>query len=104
MKVCIIGDGLVSLTLANVLIQKNLSVDILFNSKNKKYSKTRALGISKSNVDYFNKEIINIKKILWEIKNIKVFTENLSNKEILSFTNNKKQIFQLLKIINCTKY
>ena len=64
MKVCIIGDGLVSLTLANVLIQKNLSVDILFNSKNKKYSKTRTLGISKSNIDYFNKEIINIKKIL----------------------------------------
>tara|TARA_B100000780_G_scaffold251811_1_gene198625 strand:+ start:6755 stop:7831 length:1077 start_codon:yes stop_codon:yes gene_type:complete len=97
MKVCIIGDGLVSLTLANVLIQKNLSVDILFNSKNKKYSKTRTLGISKSNIDYFNKEIINIKKILWEIKNIKVFTESLSNKEILSFTNDKKQIFSIIK-------
>ena len=97
MKVCIIGDGLVSLTLANVLIKKNLSVDILFNGKNKRYSKTRALGISKSNVDYFNKEIINIKKILWEIKNIKVFTENLSNKEILSFTNDKKQIFSIIK-------
>jgi 2-octaprenyl-6-methoxyphenol hydroxylase len=97
MKVCIIGDGLVSLTLANVLIQKNLSVDILFNSKNKKYSKTRTLGISKSNIDYFNKEIINIKKILWEIKNIKVFTESLSNKEILSFANDKKQIFSIIK-------
>ena len=58
MKVCIIGNGLVGLTLANVLIQKNLSVDILFNSKNKKYSKTRTLGISKSNIDYFNKEKI----------------------------------------------
>ena len=28
MKVCLIGDGLVSLTLANVLIQKDLFVDI----------------------------------------------------------------------------
>jgi 2-octaprenyl-6-methoxyphenol hydroxylase len=97
MKVCIIGDGLVSLTLASVLIQKNLSVDILFNSKIKKYSTTRALSISKSNIDYFNKEIINIKKILWGIKNIKVFTENLSNKEILNFTNNNKQIFSIVK-------
>ena len=35
MKICIIGDGLVSLTLAKVLIQKELSVDILLN-KNKK--------------------------------------------------------------------
>ena len=97
MKVCIIGDGLVSLTLANVLIQKDLSVDILFNNKTNKYCKTRTLGISKSNIDYFNREIINIKKILWEIKNIKIFTENLSNKEILNFTNNKKQIFSILK-------
>ena len=28
MKVCIIGDGLVSLVLANVLIQKKIAVDI----------------------------------------------------------------------------
>ena len=64
MKICIIGDGLVSLTLANVLIQKNLSVDILFNGKKKGYIATRTLGISKSNIDYFNKEITNIEKIL----------------------------------------
>jgi 2-octaprenyl-6-methoxyphenol hydroxylase len=97
MKVCIIGDGLVSLTLANVLIQKNISVDILFNSKNKKYSKTRTLGISKSNIDYFNKKIVNIEKFLWKIKNIKIFTENLPNQEILNFSNNKKQIFSIIK-------
>jgi 2-octaprenyl-6-methoxyphenol hydroxylase len=97
MKICIIGNGLVSLTLANVLTQKNLSVDILFNSKNTKYSKTRTLGISKSNIEYFNKKILNIKKILWEIKNIKVCSENLSNKEILNFTNNQDQIFSIVK-------
>ena len=55
------------------------------------------LGISKSNIEYFNKEIINIKKILWEIKNIKICTENLSNKEILNFKNDKKQIFSIIK-------
>ena len=37
MKVCIIGDGLVSLTLANVLIQKDLFVDVLRTSKKKQY-------------------------------------------------------------------
>ena len=80
MKVCIIGDGLVSLALANVLIKKNLSVDILSTSKNKKYNQTRTLGISKSNVDYFNKNIANIEKILWEIKKIKIYNENLKKK------------------------
>ena len=97
MKVCIIGGGLVSLTLAQVLIQKELSVDILINRENKKYDKTRTLGISKSNIDYFNKKIINIEKILWEIKNIKIYTEKYSNQEILKFNNNKKQIFSIIK-------
>ena len=97
MKVCIIGDGLVSLTLAKVLIQKELSVDILTSRKNKKYDKTRTLGISKSNIDYFNKKIINIEKISWEIKNIKIYTEKSSNQEVLKFNNNNKQIFSIIK-------
>ena len=97
MKVCIIGDGLVSLTLANVLIQKNLSVDILFNGKKKGYIATRTLGISKSNIDYFNKEITNIEKILWKIKNIKVYSENSNNNEILNFKDEKEQIFSIIK-------
>ena len=63
MKVCIIGDGLVGLTLAKVLIQKEFLVDILSNRKNSRIDKTRTLGISKSNIDYFNKKIINIEKI-----------------------------------------
>jgi len=96
MKVCIIGDGLVSLTLANVLIQKELSVDILINRKINKYDKTRTLGISKSNIDYFNNEIINIEKILWKIKNIKIYTEKSPNQEVLNF-NNDKQIFSIIK-------
>ena len=37
MKVCIIGDGLVSLTLANVLIKKKLFVDI-YKPKKKIYT------------------------------------------------------------------
>jgi 2-octaprenyl-6-methoxyphenol hydroxylase len=100
MKVCIIGDGLVSLTLASVLIKKELSVDILFSKKyNKynKYNKSRTLGISESNINYFKKEIINIEKILWKIKNIKIFTEKSPNKEILNFDNNYKQIFSIIK-------
>ena len=54
MKICIIGDGLVSLTLANVLVKKELTVDILSTKKNNLYDKSRTLGISKSNIDYFN--------------------------------------------------
>ena len=94
MKVCIIGDGLVGLTLAKVLIQKEFLVDILSNRKNSRIDKTRTLGISKSNIDYFNKKIINIEKISWEIKKIKIYTEKSSNQEILNFSNYNKQVFQ----------
>ena len=97
MKVCIIGNGLVSLTLASVLIKKELSVDILFSKKNNKYNKISTLGISGSNIDYFNKEIINIEKILWKIKNIKIFTEKFLDEEILNFDNGNKQIFSIIK-------
>ncbi len=97
MKVCILGDGLVSLALANVLIQKDLPVDILSVGKSKKYKQMRTLGISKSNIDYLNKNVTNVNKILWKIKNIKVYNENLSKKEILSFTNKNHQIFSIIE-------
>ena len=97
MKVCIIGDGLVGLTLANMLIQKELIVDILSTKKNNKYDKSRTLGISKSNIDYFNKEIINIKNISWEINKIKIYTEKNFREEILKFNNNNEQIFSIIK-------
>ncbi len=106
MKVCIIGDGLVSLTLANMLIKKELTVDILSNRKNRKFDKFRTLGISKSNIDYFKSEILDIEKILWKINKIKIYTEKNLSKEIIKFDNNNEQIFsivrnyELLKLLN----
>ena len=97
MKVCIIGDGLVSLTLANMLVKKDLKVDILLSKKNNYQDKSRTLGISKSNIDYLNNEILDIEKILWKINKIKVYTEKNSNEEILKFSNNNEEIFSIIK-------
>ncbi len=97
MKVCIIGDGLVSLTLANILIQKDILVDIYVLRKKNYYNKSRTLGISKSNSEYFNNEIINIDKIRWKIQNIKIFTERDSKKELLKFNNKNKEIFSIIR-------
>tara|TARA_Y100001970_G_scaffold153026_1_gene187449 strand:- start:7682 stop:8761 length:1080 start_codon:yes stop_codon:yes gene_type:complete len=96
MKVCIIGDGLVSYTLAQVLTQKELAVDILASKKDNKYDKTRTLGISKSNIDYLNDEKIDLGKISWKIKKIKIYTEKNSKDEILKF-DNYNQIFSIIK-------
>lgn len=97
MKVCIIGDGLVSLTLANVLIKKDIFVDIYSLKKNNLYNQSRTLSISKSNVDYFNSEILKINQILWEIQKIKIYTEKDYNNELLKFNNKNNQIFSILR-------
>ncbi len=96
MKVCIIGNGLVSLTLANVLIKKDIFVDIFTSTKNIKYGKSRTLGISQSNIDFFNKEVVNIEKILWAIKSIKIYTEKDLKKEVLKFDDEKK-VFSIIR-------
>ena len=97
MKVCIIGDGLVSLTLANVLIKKDIFVDIIVSKRNNRYDQSRTLGISKSNIDYFNNEIFNIRPILWKIKKIKIYSEKYYKKELLKFENENKEIFSIIK-------
>ena len=97
MNVCIVGDGLVSLTLANVLINEGIKVDILTSKKLNKIDKSRTIGISKSNFDYFNKNILDIKKLSWKIKKIEIYSDNLKNEKILNFKSNKGQIFSMIK-------
>ena len=97
MKVCIIGTGITSLTLAKALINRGIHVDVIDNKKHKILDKKRTIGISKTNIEYFNSNIMDIEKIQWGIKKIKVFTENFLNKEILNFSNPEKFLFSTLK-------
>ena len=104
MKVCIIGDGLTSLTLAKALVNRDIFVDVLYEENNKNYNQTRTLGISKSNIEFFNNYILNINKILWKIDNIKIFTENSKNEEIIDFSESKKLLFSILQNNLLNKY
>ena len=97
MKVSILGNNLTSLALAKALVKKEISVDLFYEKKNTKIDTTRTIGISKSNIDFFNREITNIKKMLWPIKKIKIFTENSNEKEILKFEDQKDNLFSILQ-------
>ena len=97
MKICIIGDGLVSLTLAKALVNKDICVDVFYNKKHKNHNQTRTLGISKSNIEYFNSNILNIEKLLWEIKKIIIYTENSSDNEIIKFDDSNKRLFSIIQ-------
>ena len=97
MKVCILGDGLSSLTLAKALVNKNINVDILTKKKELKFNKSRTLGISKSNTNFFNKSIIGIEKFTWKLKNIEIYSENLANEKLLNFENKSDHLFSIIK-------
>jgi len=97
MKVCILGNGLSSLTLAKALVNQNIYVELITQKKNLKIGQSRTLGISKSNIDFFKKNIINIEKLLWKLKRIEIYTDNLKNEKLLNFENNNEQIFSIIK-------
>ena len=97
MKICILGDSLTSLTLAQNLVNLGIRVDVFSQLKKKGRNYNRTLAISKSNIDFFNNHILNIEKLLWDIKKIEIFSENLYNEAILNFENNKDQLFSILK-------
>ncbi len=97
MKVCIIGNNLTSLALAKALINKEIFVDIFYKYKKINIDKTRTIGLSKSNIDYFNKNISNINKILWPIKKIKIYSENSGDDEIIRFEDQESSLFSIIK-------
>ena len=97
MRVCIIGDSLSSLTLAKALVNLNINVNVLYLKKDVKLNKSRTIGISKTNIDFFNKHIVNIEELLWKIKNIEIYSDNLKEEKLLNFENNNDQLFSILK-------
>jgi len=97
MKVCIIGNNLTSLALAKALINKEIFVDIFYKNKKVNADRSRTIGISKSNIDFFNKNISNINKISWPINKIKIYSENSCEEELIRFEDEKKSLFSIIK-------
>ena len=98
MNICLIGDGLTSLALAKNLVNKQINVCVYAKNIKKQKFQSRTLGISKNNFDFFNREILKLKKkLFWDIKQIEVYSEKYKNEKILNFENSKKQLFSMLK-------
>ncbi len=97
MKVFILGSGLTALALAKALVNQNIFVDLVSSNKNHKINHSRTIGISKSNFNYFNKNIINIEKISWKLNKIEIYTDKNKNEKILNFENRNNQLFSIIK-------
>ena len=97
MKICILGDSLSSLSLALMFVNKNIYVDLYTDKTKKKILSTRTIGISSSNINFFNEKILKINsKKLWGINEIEVYTEK-HDKKILDFKKKNKSLFSLIK-------
>ena len=103
MRVCILGSGLSALTLAKALVNQNIYVDMFIKKKSNSINSSRTLGISKSNVEFYNKNIINIKNIIWKIKKIEIFTDNLKDEKLINFGDSINEIFSIVKNYNLSK-
>ena len=97
MRVCILGSGLSCLTLAKALVNQKIYVDVKVSGNFLKPSKSRTIGISKSNLEFFNKHVINIDKITWKLRQIHIFSDSLKKEKLLNFENSKNQLFSILK-------
>ena len=97
MNVCILGNGLSSLALAKSLVNTGLNVDIIFDEKKIKNNYDRTIGISRVNLEFFNKNILNINKLSWNINKIEIYSENLNNEKILNFQNNDQRLFSVIR-------
>ena len=86
MNICLIGDGLISLTLAKTLINNKIKVFMYYKNNKKTPSNNRTIGITSNNLDFFQKEIIKIKKnLFWEINQIEIYSEQNKKEKILNF-------------------
>ena len=92
MKLCILGGGLTGLSLAKSLVKKGLSIDIFLNKKKSDFNRSRTIGISNDNLMYFNKEILDIKKLFWDIKKIEIYSENLRNEKIFNIPRTQRDL------------
>ena len=96
MNICIIGDGLTSLSLAKILVNKKINVDIYMDKKIRILKTNRTIGLAKNNLEFYKKEILNIsQKFFWKINKIEIFSEKLEKENLLKFENDK--LFYMVK-------
>ena len=97
MRVCILGAGLSSLTLAKALVNQNIYVDLYEHKNLNLLNRSRTIGISKSNIEFFNEAIINVDKIAWKLKKIEIFSDNLRKEKLIDFENNNNELFSIVR-------
>ena len=100
MNICLIGNNLTNLVLANILIKKKISVDIISQTHQQLAKKTvRTIAISNENYNFLTENIKEVSTLGWPTKSIKIYSDNRNSPELFEFKNKKQNNFYLLKYI-----
>ncbi len=98
MKICLLGNNLTNLVLANILLKKKINVDIISKAKPSLLTNTiRTIAISNDNYKFLRENIKEISKIGWPTEKIKIFSNKKKSSELFEFKNKNQSNFYLLK-------
>ena len=101
MKICLLGNNLTNLVLANILLNKKINVDIISQSQPTLLKNTlRTIAISNNNYKFLEENIKGIKTLGWPTTKIKIYSQKNKLHELFEFKNKNQNNFYLLKYID----
>ena len=101
MNICLLGNNLTNLVLANILLKKKINVEIISQVQPTVFKNTlRTIAISNDNYKFLGENIKGIKNLGWPTTKIKIYSEKNKSQELFEFKNKNQNNFYLLKYIN----
>ena len=100
MNICLLGNNLTNLVLANIFLKKKINVDIVSQAPERVLKKTiRTIAISNENYKFLKENIKNFSNLGWPTSIIKIYSEKNRSSELFEFKNKNENNFYLLKYI-----
>ena len=100
MNICLLGNNLTNLVLANIFLSKKINVDIISSVSAPTLKNTiRTIAISNENFKFLKENIKNFKNLGWPTSMIRIYSERNRSSELFEFKNKNQNNFYLLKYI-----
>ncbi len=98
MNICLLGNNLTNLVLANILLKKRINVDIISQTNPSILINTvRTIAISNENYKFLRENIKGISNLGWPTEKIKIHSDKNKSSELFEFKNKHQKNFYLFK-------
>ena len=99
MNICLLGNNLTNLVLANILLKKKINVDIISQAKPSLLTNTvRTIAISNENYKFLKVHVKGISNLGWPTEKIKIYSAKNKSSELFEFKNKNQSNFFFNKI------